>query len=110
MDNKIDKDLDFTSLKPLEVLYEEAVAELSEKEPVEVEKKAESKTETKKAIKPKDDGTVALFAAGNISQAKWGELSKGYNIVDKEAADFWLAHRTVRLATPEEVAKHYGVK
>jgi len=110
MDNKIDKDLDFTSLKPLEVLYEEAVAENLEKEDLKVEAKEEPKLETKKAAKPKDDGTVALFAAGNISQAKWGELSKGYNIVNKEAADFWLAHRTVRLATPEEVAKHYGVK
>jgi hypothetical protein len=103
MSEKTDKDLDFTSLKPLEVLYEEALEELLEKE-------------TKEATLPeikvnlKDNNTVALFATGHISQAKWGELSKGYNIVNKEAADFWLAHRTVRLATPEEVAKHYGVK
>jgi hypothetical protein len=103
MNKKTDKDLDFTSLKPLEVLYEEAIQELSEKE---------TKEDTVPEIKVnlKDSNTVALFAAGHISQAKWGELSKGYNIVNKEAADFWLAHRTVRLATPEEVAKHYGVK
>lgn len=103
MNEKTDKDLDFTSLKPLEVLYEEAVQDLSEKE---------TKKDTLPEIKVnlKGNNTVALFAEGNISQAKWGELSKGYNIVNKEAADFWLAHRTVRLATPEEVAKHYGVK
>jgi hypothetical protein len=103
MSEKNDKDLNFTSLKPLEVLYEEAVQELSEKE-------TKEETLPKIEVNLKDNNTVALFAAGNISQAKWGELSKGYNIVSKETANFWLAHRTVRLATPEEVAKHYGVK
>ena len=39
MNNETDKDLDFTSLKPLEVLYEEAVEELSEKEAAKVEEK-----------------------------------------------------------------------
>jgi hypothetical protein len=100
MDKKIDKDLTFTSLKPLDVLYEEVVEDILEKKAAEV----------KENTKPEDNDTVAVFAEGNISQAKWGELSKGYNIIKKEAADFWLAHRTVRLATPEEVAKHYGVK
>jgi hypothetical protein len=79
------------------------VQELSEKE-------TKEETLPKIEVNLKDNNTVALFAAGNISQAKWGELSKGYNIVSKETANFWLAHRTVRLATPEEVAKHYGVK
>jgi hypothetical protein len=103
MNKEIDKDLDFTSLKPLEVLYEEAVEELSEKE-------TKENNLPKIEVNLKNSDTVAVFAEGNIFQAKWGELKKGYNIVKKETADFWLAHRTVRMATPEEVAKHYGVK
>lgn len=70
--------------------------------------KVEKKESAKASVEANDD--VALFTDGNIYQSKWGELSKGYNVVKKEAAAFWLPHRTVRLATPEEIAKHYGVK
>lgn len=67
---------------------------------------------SKKAKKPKlDDDSVALFTNGTIYQNKWGEITKGYNIVSKEAAEYWLSHTSrVRLATPEEIAKHYGIK
>lgn len=106
MDNNFKDDVFQPNLDDLVEKYEEAVK-------VE-EKKQEAKTKAEPKPKPeakkKDDGTVAIFAEGNMYQNKWGEIVKGYNIVKKEAADFWLLHRTVRLATPEEVAKHFGVK
>ena len=58
------------------------------------------------AASPKEK--VALFAKGNISWNGVGSLTKGYNIVTKEAAVQWLTKKSVREATPEEVAKHYG--
>lgn len=82
--------------RPVEVIVDELVLE--------------DKPKKSKKIKIEDD-TVALFSNGSIYQAKWGELAKGYNVVSKEAAEYWLTHTSrVRLATPDEVAKHYGVK
>lgn len=90
-------------------------AEEAEKPEPKAEEPVEKTDKSEKAKKQKksnvDNDSVALFSNGGIYQAKWGELTKGYNIVSKEAAKYWLSHTTrVRLATPEEVAKHYGVK
>ena len=38
-----------------------------------------------------------------------GTVSKGYNIVKKEAADMWLTRKGVRKVDPEELATHYGI-
>ena len=62
--------------------------------------------EVKNLDKPKEK--VAIFSQGNISWNGVGTLEKGYNIVTKEASVKWLTRKNVRLATPEEVAKHYG--
>lgn len=51
---------------------------------------------------------VALFSKGNIYWNGVGSLEKGYNIVTKEASVKWLTKKSVREATPAEVAKHYG--
>ena len=51
---------------------------------------------------------VALWSAKNIRWTGVGELSKGYNIVTKEAADKWLTKTGIREATPKEVATYYG--
>ena len=51
---------------------------------------------------------VALFSEGNIFWNGVGEVVKGYNIVTKEVSEKWLTHKKVRIATPQEVAKHYG--
>lgn len=59
------------------------------------------------AKKAKDD-KVALFSGRNIFWNGVGELVKGYNIVTKEVSEKWLTHKMVRIATPQEVAKHYG--
>jgi hypothetical protein len=61
--------------------------------------------------KPKKDDSsdkVAVWSKGNIRWTGVGDLSKGYNIVTKEAAEKWLSRGGIRKATPEEVATHYG--
>jgi hypothetical protein len=60
-----------------------------------------------KVEKPVSD-KVALFSEGNIFWNGVGEVVKGYNIVTKEVSEKWLTHKKVRIATPQEVAKHYG--
>jgi len=50
---------------------------------------------------------VAVHSAKNLFKYGLGELKIGYNIVTKEASDFWVTHEAVRLATPEEVANAY---
>jgi hypothetical protein len=51
---------------------------------------------------------VAVYSDKNLFKYGLGELKIGYNIVTKEASDFWVTHEAVRLATPEEVAKAYN--
>jgi hypothetical protein len=62
--------------------------------------------EVKKVESPKEK--VALFSKGNIHWNGVGSLEKGYNIVTKEASVKWLTKKSVREATPQEVARHYG--
>lgn len=56
----------------------------------------------------KESGKIALWSDRNIRWTNVGELSKGYNIVTKEAAEKWLEKRGIREATPQEIASHYG--
>lgn len=61
---------------------------------------------TKKVDNPKEK--IAIYSDRNIHWNGVGALEKGYNIVTKEASVKWLTHKSVREATPAEVAKHYG--
>lgn len=73
-------------------------------------KKKSTKKTAKKIAEPvaTEDETVALWSEANLHQLSWGPLLKGPNIVSKEVAEKWLTHRSVRLATPEEVAAYYN--
>jgi hypothetical protein len=51
---------------------------------------------------------VAVYSLNNIHWSSVGKITKGYNIVSKEEAEKWVTHKSVRLATPEEVASFYG--
>jgi len=64
--------------------------------------------ETKKIKKNKND--VAVHSTRNLSWTGVGVLELGYNIVSKEASEKWITHKAVRIATPDEVARHYGTK
>lgn len=56
----------------------------------------------------KDSDKTAIWSDKNIRWSDVGNLVKGYNITNKEAADKWLTKKGIREATPEEVAAHYG--
>jgi hypothetical protein len=52
--------------------------------------------------------TVALYSTRNVTWAGVGKVYRGYNIVEKDAADQWITRSHIRVATPEEVAKEFG--
>lgn len=57
---------------------------------------------------PKKVEEVALYSHRNMRWELVGELEHGFNIVSKEAAEKWVTRPGVRVATPKEVAKHFG--
>lgn len=63
----------------------------------------------KESVEVKKPETVAIYSTKNVVWDEVGKLSKGYNIVTKDKADKWLTRNHVRLATPEEVAKDFGL-
>jgi len=58
--------------------------------------------------KPGDKDT-AIHSDKNMNWQGIGRISKGYNIVKKEAAEMWLTRKGIRKADPEELATHYGM-
>lgn len=67
-----------------------------------------AKPAPKKAESAKKAETVAIYSSRNVTWNGVGKVYRGYNIVEKDAADKWLSRDHVRLATPEEVAKEFG--
>jgi hypothetical protein len=51
---------------------------------------------------------VALYSTKNVTWSEVGKVYRGYNIVDKDAAEKWLTRSHIRIATPEEVAREFG--
>ncbi len=51
---------------------------------------------------------VALLSTRNLHWDAVGTLKIGYNIVTKGASEKWLTKSGIRIATPEEVAAHFG--
>lgn len=72
-------------------------------------RKAESqKFEPVSSPKPKTD-SVAIFSTRNVDWPGVGKVSKGYNIVTSKEAEQWKTRSHIRVATPEEVAKEFGL-
>lgn len=59
--------------------------------------------------KPKEVDKVAIHSTKNVYLPGFGKVLKGYNIVKRDAAEKWLARDHVREATPEEIAREYGI-
>jgi hypothetical protein len=55
------------------------------------------------------DNPVAVYSTSNLFKSGLGTLKKGYNIISKEASEYWTNHKAVRLATPEELVQYYGI-
>jgi len=53
---------------------------------------------------------IAVYSTKNLHWNGVGSLEKGYNILSKEDSEKWLANKSVRVATPDEVAKFYRKK
>lgn len=70
-----------------------------------------AKQDKKKDVpkKAKTDKTVAIHSTRNVTWNGVGKVYRGYNIVSQEIADKWLTRDHIRLATPQEVAKEYGL-
>jgi len=68
--------------------------------------KAPAKKKSAKAAEVKE--TVALYSTKNVTWPEVGKVYRGYNIVEKDAAEKWLTRSHIRTATPEEVAKEFG--
>lgn len=62
----------------------------------------------KKQVIQESGEKVAVYSVKNLHWGEIGDLTVGYNIVSKEASEKWLTLGHVRMATPQEVAKHYG--
>ena len=63
----------------------------------------------KKSSKSKEvKETVAIYSTKNVTWSEVGKVYRGYNIVEKDAAEKWLTRSHIRIATPEEVAKEFG--
>ncbi len=65
----------------------------------------------KEAVKPNpvnEKETVAVYSTKNVTWSGVGQVSKGYNIVTKQAAEKWATRNHIRIATPEEVARDFG--
>jgi hypothetical protein len=69
--------------------------------PKEFKKPAKKTSESKKE-------TIALYSTKNVTWSEVGKVYRGYNIVEKDAAEKWLTRPHIRIATPEEVAKEFG--
>lgn len=61
------------------------------------------------AAKTSKKDTVAVHSTRNVTWPGVGKVYTGYNIVTKEAADKWKTRDHIRVATPEEVAKEFGL-
>jgi hypothetical protein len=67
----------------------------------------QTKPSKKKAATPVVE-KVAIHSTKNVTWSEVGKVYRGYNIVEKSAAEKWLTRSHVRLATPEEVAREFG--
>lgn len=52
---------------------------------------------------------VAVYSERNVTWEGVGKIYRGFNIVSKDASVKWTSRPYVRLATPEEVAREYGL-
>ena len=62
-----------------------------------------------KAVEGKEVEKVAVYSSKNVTWTGVGKVYVGFNIVTKDQADKWLTRNQTRLATPDEVAKEFGV-
>lgn len=68
-----------------------------------------TKSKSKSIEVPGRQDKVAIHSSKNVTWSSVGTVYRGFNIVTPEVADKWLERNHIRLATPEEVAKEFGL-
>lgn len=68
-----------------------------------------AKPRSKSVEVPGRKDKVAIHSSKNVTWSSVGTVYIGYNIVTPEAAEKWLERKHIRMATPEEVAKEFGL-
>lgn len=66
-------------------------------------------TDFERPAKIKGEEKVAIYSPRNIFWQEVGRIHKGYNIVTPGKAEKWLTLDGIRVASPEEVAREYGL-
>ena len=67
-------------------------------------------TEFERPVSVKNDTEkVAIHAHHGVYWPGVGRIIRGYNIIPSAKAELWLSREGIRIATPEEVAREYGV-
>ena len=65
------------------------------------------KEQKQKVVRKKEKS--AVYSTRNVFWPGVGKLLKGYNIIERDKLDQWLTRSHVREATPEEVAREFGL-
>ena len=71
-------------------------------------KAEKAKVEKEEVVVESANNKVAIFSSRNLYADGPGRVNIGYNIVSKRHVEFWLKHKGIRLATPDEVAEAFA--
>jgi hypothetical protein len=71
-------------------------------------KAEKAKVEKEEVVVESANNKVAIFSSRNLYADGPGRVNIGYNIVSKRHVEFWLNHKGIRLATPDEVAEAFA--
>lgn len=63
----------------------------------------------KQSKKLEDVNKVAVHSTKNVTWNGVGKVYRGYNIVTAEQAEKWATRDHIRIATPQEVAREFGL-
>lgn len=98
---------------PLEAVDKKIEEFIVEEKPMpfspKIEKTVKKEIKKEPVKKDKKEKTVAIHSTRNVTWNGVGKVYRGYNIVDEETAAKWLTRDHTRIATPQEVAKEYGL-
>ncbi len=98
---------------PLEAVDKKIEEFIVEEKPMpfspKIEKTVNKEIKKEPVKKDKKEKTVAIHSTRNVTWNGVGKVYRGYNIVDEETAEKWLTRDHIRIATPQEVAKEYGL-
>lgn len=107
------------SRKPDMIFYIQEAGEVTEEEITTAKNNLLVKPQAN-VVKPKqinkktkveiDSNKTAIFSEKNMFSSTYGRIEKGYSIVTRDMADYFIQQKSVREVSPQEVAEYYGAK